>query len=51
MKKEKHLTIRISNELYNSLINKTLKKSNKEKKLIKLSETIREILEKHENLK
>jgi hypothetical protein len=50
MKKEKHLTIRISNELYENLIKKALEKSNKEKKIIKLSEIIREILEKNEKI-
>lgn len=50
MKKEKHLTIRISIDLYNKLIEKTLEKSNKEKRLIKLSEIIRTILEKNEKI-
>ncbi len=43
--KEKHLTIRISTELYNSYIKKALNKGVKEKRIVKLSEIIREILE------
>jgi len=43
--KEKHLTIRISGELHEKLIEKTLLESNEKKKLIKLSEVIRTILE------
>lgn len=45
--KEKHLTIRISKNLYDSYIKKTLIKSCKEKRLINLSEIIREVLEKN----
>lgn len=50
MKKEKHLTIRIPIELYNILIEKALKKGSKEKKIIKLSEIIREILQNDEKI-
>ena len=43
--KEKHINIRISKELYNAFIKKALDKSNKEKRLVKLSEVVREALE------
>lgn len=43
--KDKHLTIRISQELHNSLVKKALENGLKENKIIKLSELIREILE------
>lgn len=43
--KDRHLTIRISQELYDSYVKKTLVKSQKEKRLIKISEIIRETLE------
>lgn len=45
--KDKHLTIRLSKELYEAYVKKTLARSQKEKKLIKLSEVIREALEKN----
>jgi len=45
-KKEKLLSIRITNELYQKYVNETIKRSNKEKRIIKISEIIREILTK-----
>jgi hypothetical protein len=45
--KDKHLTIRITHELYEAYVKKTLAMSQKEKRLIKISEVIREILEKN----
>lgn len=47
MKKEKHLTIRLPLDLYQKYVDKTIAKSKKETRLIKLSEIIREILEKN----
>lgn len=41
----KHLSIRISDELYEKYVNETIKRSNQTNKLIKLSEVIREVLE------
>ncbi len=45
MSKDKHLSIRISNELYLKYINETIKRVNESGKLIKISEIIREVLE------
>ena len=42
--KDRHLTIRMEQDLYDAYIKKALDKSNKEKRLVKLSEVIREIL-------
>lgn len=47
MKKEKHLTIRIPLELYQKYVDKTITRCKDEAKIIKLSEIIREILEKN----
>ncbi len=47
MKKEKHLTIRLSLDLYQKYVNKTIERCKDESKIIKLSEVIREILEKN----
>lgn len=45
MKKDKHLTLRLSFELYDKYVQKAIKRSQKEGKLIKLSTIIREVLE------
>jgi hypothetical protein len=47
MKKEKHLTIRLPINLYEIYVKKTIDASQKEGRLIKLSEIIREVLQKN----
>ena len=47
MKKEKLITLRLSNELYKKYIEIALAKSNKEQKIITVSEIIRETLTKN----
>lgn len=42
---DRHLTIRVSKELYETYAEKALKKSKKEKRIVKVSEVIREALE------
>lgn len=44
--KDKHLSVRFSSELYQKYIDKAIQRSNKEKRIVKVSEIIREILEK-----
>ena len=44
-KKDKSLTIRVSAELYQEYINETIKRTNEENRLVKVSEIIREVLE------
>lgn len=44
--KDRHLTIRIPQKLHNSLVKKALDRGVKENKIIKISEIVREILEK-----
>jgi len=43
--KNKHLTIRISDELYQKCVKGAIKKSNEEGRIVKVSEIIRDILE------
>ena len=43
----KHLSIRISKELYNQFVKKAIKESRNEGRLISVSEIIRNILEKN----
>ena len=43
----KHLTIRLSTELYQSYAKKALKKGKKENRIVKMAEVIREALEKN----
>lgn len=45
--KDKHLNIRIPKELYEAYVKKTLIQSQKENRLIKISEIIRDVLEKN----
>lgn len=47
--KDRHLTIRVPHELYEAYVKKTLARSQKEKRLIKISEIIREALEQNKN--
>lgn len=44
--KDKALSIRIPAELYQLYVEETIKRTNKEKRLVKVSEIIREVLEK-----
>lgn len=44
--KDKHLSVRFSSELYQRYIYKALERANKEKRIVKVSEIIREVLEK-----
>lgn len=44
--KDKHLSVRFSSELYQKYIEKAIERSNKENRIVKVSEIIREILEK-----
>jgi predicted HicB family RNase H-like nuclease len=44
--KDKHLSIRISSELHKKYINKAIKKSVEMNRIVKVSEIIREALEK-----
>lgn len=46
-KKDKHLTIRLSNSLYEHYVEKAIKKSQKEHRIVKVSEVLREVLEKN----
>ena len=43
---DKHLNIRFSKELYQKYIDKAIKRSSEEKRIVKVSEIIREVLEK-----
>lgn len=43
--KDKALSIRISDELYQQYVEETIKRTNKENRLVKVSEIIREVLE------
>lgn len=43
--KDKHLTIRISSEIYKLYVEETIRRTIKENKIIKISEVIREVLE------
>jgi metal-responsive CopG/Arc/MetJ family transcriptional regulator len=45
MKKEKAISLRLSQELYQKYVNKAIQQSNKEKRLIAISEIIRKTLE------
>ena len=44
--KEKAISLRLSQELYQKFVNKAISKSNNEKRIINVSEIIREVLEK-----
>lgn len=44
--KDKHITLRLQNDLYQSYIEKALKKGQKEKRIVKISEVLRDALEK-----
>lgn len=43
--KEKPVTLRISNSLYQHYVEKALKRGQKEKRIVKISEIFREVLE------
>jgi len=43
--KEKPVTIRLSNKLYQHYVEKALKKGQKEKRIVRISEVMREVLE------
>jgi len=43
---DKHLSVRLSYELYQKYVEKAIKRSNEEKRIVKVSEVIRESLEK-----
>lgn len=45
-KKDKHLSVRFSSELYQKYVNEAINRSTKEKRIVKVSEIIREVLEK-----
>ena len=44
--KDKHLSIRFSSELYQKYVDEAIKRSVQEKRIVKVSEIIREVLEK-----
>jgi hypothetical protein len=44
--KDKALSIRITDDLYQQYVEETIKRTNTEKRLVKVSEIIREVLEK-----
>lgn len=44
--KDKHLSVRFSSELYQKYIDKAIERTNQEKRIVKVSEIIREVLEK-----
>lgn len=44
--KEKAISLRLSPELYQKFVDKAIKQSNSKKRLVNISEIIREILEK-----
>lgn len=44
-KKDKHLSVRFSSELYQKYVNEAIERSNKENRIVKVSEVVREILE------
>ena len=44
--KDKHLSIRVPGELYQEYVEETIKRTNNENRLVKVSEVIREVLEK-----
>lgn len=44
--KDKHLSVRFSSELYQKYVENAIERSNKEKRIVKVSEIIREVLEK-----
>ena len=44
--KDKHLSVRFSSELYQKYIERAIERSNKENRIVKVSEIIREVLEK-----
>jgi hypothetical protein len=44
--KDKHLSVRFSSVLYQKYIDKAIKRSSDEKRIVKVSEIIREVLEK-----
>ena len=50
IKEDKSVTVRMSKELHNKCIKLAIKRSVKENKIIKISEVIREILEKYNEL-
>ena len=45
-KQDKHLSVRFNSELYQKYIEKAIERSNKENRIVKVSEIIREVLEK-----
>lgn len=44
--KDKHLSLRFSSELYQKYVERAIKRSMKENRIVKVSEVIREVLEK-----
>ncbi len=44
--KEKHLSVRLSSDLYQKYVEKAIERSNKENRIVKISEIVREVLEK-----
>ena len=45
-KKEKAISLRLTEELYQKYIDKAIERTNQEKRIVKVSEIIREVLEK-----
>lgn len=43
--RDKHLSVRLSSELYQKYVEKAIERSNKENRIVKMSEIIREVLE------
>lgn len=41
---DKHLSVRLSLELYQKYVEKAIKRSNKENRIVKISEIVREVL-------
>lgn len=46
---ERPVTIRITDNLYQHYVNKALKRGQKEKRIVKISEVLREVLENGKN--
>ncbi len=45
-KKDKHLSVRFNSDLYQKYVERAIEISNKEKRIVKVSEIVREVLEK-----
>nr|QBM02808.1 hypothetical protein [uncultured archaeon] len=43
--KDKHITLRLTSDTYQTYVEKALKRGQKEKRIVKISEVLREVLE------